>query len=41
MSKHKAADPDTVDKAERALAKLGGFATQRHIFLCADPDKDK
>jgi (2Fe-2S) ferredoxin len=20
---------------------LGGFATQRHIFLCVDPDKDK
>lgn len=41
MSKYKAADPDTIAKAERTLAKLGGFATQRHIFLCVDPDKDK
>jgi (2Fe-2S) ferredoxin len=31
----------TVEEAERALEQLGGFATQRHIFLCADPDKDK
>jgi len=27
--------------AEATLVKLGGFATQRHIFLCVDPDKDK
>ncbi|WP_245647518.1 (2Fe-2S) ferredoxin domain-containing protein [Novosphingobium lentum] len=33
--------PGTVDEAERALELLGGFATQRHILLCADPEKDK
>ncbi|WP_226016217.1 ferredoxin [Novosphingobium sp. FKTRR1] len=32
---------DEVVQAERALAQLGGFATQRHIFLCAGPEKDK
>jgi (2Fe-2S) ferredoxin len=31
----------TVTEAEAALAKLGGFTTQRHIFLCADPDEAK
>lgn len=31
----------TVIAAEAALAKLGGFTTQRHIFLCADPDEAK
>jgi (2Fe-2S) ferredoxin len=31
----------TVTEAEAALAKLGGFAPQRHIFLCADPDEAK
>ena len=41
MSKHKSADSHTIEKAERAMAKLGGFSTQRHIFLCVDPDKDK
>ena len=28
-------------KAEYALLQLGGFAPQRHIFLCVDPEKDK
>ena len=28
-------------KAERVLEKLGGFAMQRHILLCAGADKDK
>ncbi len=31
----------TIAEAEAALAKLGGFTTQRHILLCADPDKAK
>ena len=31
----------TVAQAERALEILGGFRTQRHIFLCADPEKAK
>ncbi|WP_225207081.1 (2Fe-2S) ferredoxin domain-containing protein [Novosphingobium huizhouense] len=30
-----------VRAAEEALAKLGGFAMQRHILLCAGPEKDK
>ncbi|KPF54205.1 UNVERIFIED_ORG: (2Fe-2S) ferredoxin [Sphingomonas sp. R1F5B] len=30
-----------IAEAESTLAKLGGFAPQRHIFLCADSDKDK
>jgi (2Fe-2S) ferredoxin len=30
-----------VAEAEEALAKLGGFSTQRHIFLCADPEEPK
>lgn len=30
-----------IDKANSALAKLGGFTTQRHIFLCAAPDEAK
>ncbi len=30
-----------IAEAELALAKLGGFATRRHIFLCADPDEPK
>lgn len=34
-------DIGTVAEAEAALAKLGGFTTTRHIFLCADPDEDK
>ena len=33
--------PDPIEQAARALEQLGGFATQRHIFLCVDPDKDK
>lgn len=28
-------------QAEVALEKLGGFNPQRHILLCAGPDKDK
>ena len=28
-------------QAKYALAQLGGFATKRHIFLCADPEKPK
>ncbi len=35
------AKADRVAEAESALAKLGGFTTQRHIFLCVDPEKDK
>jgi len=30
-----------VMRAEDALGKLGGFSTQRHIFLCADPGEAK
>ncbi len=37
MSRHAA----EVAKAEGALAKLGGFSTQRHIFLCADSEEHK
>ena len=33
--------PEEVAQAEYALAQLGGFAMQRHILLCAGPDKDK
>ncbi|MCH7627978.1 MULTISPECIES: (2Fe-2S) ferredoxin domain-containing protein [Novosphingobium] len=33
--------PDEIAQAEYALAQLGGFAMQRHILLCAGPDKDK
>ena len=33
--------PQEVAQAEEALAKLGGFAIQRHILLCAGPEKDK
>lgn len=32
---------DTVLLAQRAVDALGGFAPQRHILLCAGPDKDK
>src|ERR1043166_4794334 len=34
-------DPAALSEAEDALAKLGGFATVRHIFLCADQRKPK
>ena len=30
-----------IEEAEDALAKLGGFTTTRHLFLCADPEEDK
>ncbi|OYW16264.1 MAG: ferredoxin [Novosphingobium sp. 12-64-8] len=33
--------PEEIDQAERALALLGGFSIQRHILLCAGPEKDK
>ncbi len=33
--------PEEVLQAEIALEKLGGFNPQRHILLCAGPDKDK
>lgn len=36
-----AASPDVVAQAERALATLGGFATRRHIMICADAEKAK
>jgi (2Fe-2S) ferredoxin len=36
-----AAAPEIVTLAERALETLGGFATRRHIMLCADPEKAK
>lgn len=37
------ADPviDSLLLAQRAVSALGGFAPQRHILLCAGPDKDK
>lgn len=28
-----------IEKAEAALAKTGGDAIQRHIFICAEPQK--
>ncbi len=28
-------------QAEQALAALGGFSTQRHIFLCVDAEEPK
>lgn len=33
--------PDEIGEASRMLDKLGGFATRRHIFLCADQRKPK
>lgn len=30
-----------IQQAERALELLGGFATKRHILLCASPEEDK
>lgn len=33
--------PEVVAQAERALEILGGFAPQRHIMICADPEKAK
>jgi len=35
------ADAQTVAQAERALQILGGFATRRHIMICADPQTPK
>ncbi|WP_338467214.1 (2Fe-2S) ferredoxin domain-containing protein [Novosphingobium sp. ZN18A2] len=35
------ADAREVAEAEEKLARLGGFATRRHIFLCVDPEKPK
>lgn len=32
---------DELAQAEETLARLGGFATLRHIFLCADQRKPK
>jgi (2Fe-2S) ferredoxin len=32
---------DEIAEAAKALAKLGGFTTRRHIFLCADPEESK
>ncbi len=32
---------DAIRAAEHALAKAGGDAIQRHIFLCAEPQKAK
>lgn len=34
-------DPAEIALAEIALEKLGGFNPQRHILLCAGPEKDK
>jgi (2Fe-2S) ferredoxin len=34
-------DQAVIDQAGRALDILGGFGTQRHIFLCSDPEKAK
>jgi len=36
-----AANPAAVAQAERALDILGGFATRRHILICADAEKAK
>ncbi|RJY09558.1 (2Fe-2S) ferredoxin domain-containing protein [Aurantiacibacter aquimixticola] len=30
-----------IAKAERALAKIGGDAVERHVFICAVSDKQK
>lgn len=35
------ATPQAVAQAERTLETLGGFATRRHIMICADPEKPK
>lgn len=35
------ADAETVAQAERALETLGGFATRRHVMICADAEKAK
>ena len=32
---------DELREARRALAAYGGQNLERHIFICADPDKDK
>ncbi len=32
---------EPADQAAEALAKLGGFTTKRHIFLCADAQEAK
>ena len=37
MSSHK----HDLDKAREALAKTGGDAIERHIFICAEPQKAK
>lgn len=37
MSKH----DDDLPRAERALAKIGGDAIRRHIFLCAVSEKQE
>lgn len=34
-------DPAEIALAEIALEKLGGFNPQRHVLLCAGPEKDK
>jgi (2Fe-2S) ferredoxin len=34
-------EPAELRQASEALAKLGGFATRRHIFLCADQTDPK
>jgi (2Fe-2S) ferredoxin len=36
-----ASTPETVDAARRALTVNGGAGIQRHIFLCAEPQKAK
>lgn len=33
--------PEQLDQAQNALAKIGGNAIARHIFLCAMSDKDE
>lgn len=33
------ASPGEVERARAALAKSGGDGIQRHIFLCAEPEK--
>jgi len=35
MSKHR----HELDKAQEALAKAGGASIERHIFICAEPQK--
>jgi len=41
MTADSGVDPAALAEAEETLARLGGLATRRHIFLCADQRKPK